>query len=123
MKKKLKILFISLIIITLSSINVVYAGTSIIGEGKNWISQGKTEQNRFDIDRTKFNDLVGILWEFGLFAVLVVGVVVGIKFMISSAEEKASIKTSMMPYLIGSGIILGALTIWKIVVEFTEGII
>jgi len=41
--------------------------------------------------------------------------VLGIKFMMGSAEEKAEYKKSMMPLLIGAILVFGAITIAKIV--------
>ena len=46
----------------------------------------------------------------------------GIKYMFASIEEKASMKESLWPFIIGSVIILGALTIWKFGVELFDGI-
>ena len=122
MKKSLKI-FLIILICLFCSINSTCSAMDLIGEGKNWIELGKQEQNRTQIDRTKFNDFAGILWNLGLFVVLILGATLGIKYMFSSVEEKASIKSSMTPYIIGTVIILGALTIWKILVEFMGDLI
>ena len=46
----------------------------------------------------------------------------GIKYMFASLEEKASIKESLKPYIIGSVIIIGALGIWQLLVEFLNEI-
>lgn len=128
MKKILKKFLITLIcfICTITTISTTCnARDDIIGTGENWINLGKQEQQskNLAIDRSEFNDLAGILWNLGLFVVLTLGVTLGIKYMFSSVEEKATIKESMTPYAIGAVIILGALTIWKIAVEFMEELI
>ena len=75
------------------------------------------------MDWTPFNDLAGILWGVGIFTVLIIGTVLGIKYMFASVEEKASIKETIQPYIIGTVIILGALGIWKFLVDFLDGIV
>ena len=54
--------------------------------------------------------------------------VIGIQFIMGSADEKAKIKETLLPYIIGVCVIFGAFTIWKVVVnigndiESTKGI-
>ena len=125
MKKSLKI-FLIIIIFLCCNISVTYAKTvDIMGTAKRWIELGKQEQGRTNIAGTKtdFNNLASILWELGIFVIVISGTIVGIKYMFASVEEKASIKESIQPYLIGSIIILGALGIWKFLVEFLEGVL
>lgn len=122
MKKCLKIVIILILICLLCSTNIVY-GIDIVKDAQNWIEQGERESNRATIDRTKFNDFAGVLWELGIFVVVIGGAILGIKYMFASVEEKASIKESIRPYLLGAIIILGALTIWKFSVEIAESLI
>lgn len=125
MKKCLKIFFIILIYLC-CNISFTYASDiDIMGTARNWINLGKKEQGSTNLAKTKteFNDLAGVLWELGIFVVVICGTIVGIKYMFASVEEKASIKESIQPYLIGSVIILGALGIWKFLVEFLEGVL
>ena len=42
--------------------------------------------------------------------------VLGIKFMAASAEDKAKIKESMIPYVVGCIVIYGAFFIWKLAI-------
>lgn len=122
MKKYLKIVIILILICLLCSTNIVY-GINIIDDAKSWIEQGKNESGRTTIDRTKFNNFAGILWELGIFVVVIGGAILGIKYMFASVEEKATIKESLQPYIIGTIIILGALTIWKFSIEIAENLI
>ena len=48
-------------------------------------------------------------------AAVVCGIVLGIQFMISSAEGQAQIKEKLFPYITGCVIIFGAFGIWKII--------
>ena len=80
-----------------------------------------------DLGGTKFqsenatglaNKLVTILTTIGSVLSVVVLICLGIKYMLGSVEEKASYKKSMMPYIIGAGIVFMASTIAGIFYSF-----
>ena len=48
--------------------------------------------------------------------------ILGIKFMIGSAEEKAQIKDALIPFVIGCIVIFGAFGIWKIFVTMGKNL-
>ena len=48
---------------------------------------------------------------------VIVGAYLGVKFMLETAEDKAKLKESLIPFVVGCFIIFGAFGIWKIVVE------
>ena len=128
MKNKIKILLtliITILLLSSSYINV-FASTpdsDFMGQGKNWLELAKKEGKKDSRGNwTGFNDLAGILWGIGVFVVLICGTILGIKYMFSSLEERANIKESIKPYIIGTAIILGALSIWKFLVEFLDSI-
>lgn len=52
----------------------------------------------------------------------IVGTILGIQFMIASAEEKAKVKETLVPYIVGCIVIFGAFTIWSIVVNLGQDI-
>lgn len=115
-----KIIAIGLMLSILLSINAcAYASPEpdIVGTARSWIRLGKESDSLPKADWTSLNGLVNMLWGVGIFAVLIAGTILGIKYMLSSVEEKASIKESMRPYIIGSVIILGALSIWKLCIS------
>lgn len=60
-----------------------------------------------------YNALLGI----GMVAAVIVGMFLGIKYMTSDSVEKASVKETLIGYLISCCIIFGAFTMWKIVVN------
>ncbi len=121
-----KIIVIGLMLSILLSINVcTYASaepkSDIIGTAKEWIRLGKESDSLPKrADWTSMNGLVDMLWGAGIFAVLIAGTILGIKYMLASVEEKANIKESMKPYIIGSIIILGALSIWKLCISVLQ---
>ena len=62
-----------------------------------------------------------MLVSIGIAVMLIVGTIIGIKFMIASAEEKAKVKEALIPYVVGCAVILGAFTIWEVVVIIMQG--
>lgn len=129
MKGKMKILLILMVTILLlfsSTYITVFASTpdsDFMEQGKSWLELAKKEGKADSRGNWKgFNDLAGVLWGIGIFVVVICGTILGIKYMFASLEERASIKESIKPYIIGTVIILGALSIWKFSVEFLETI-
>ena len=66
------------------------------------------------------NTLYNILLVTGILIALIVGMILGIKFIMGGIEEKAEIKTMIIPYIVGCVVVFGAFTIWKIVVDILQ---
>jgi type IV secretory pathway VirB2 component (pilin) len=91
----------------LSVANIVFAdgitpgdlgGTADLGEGKGLV-----------------NTIIGWLTGIGMAVAVIVLLVLGIKYMIGSAEEKAEYKKTMIPYLVGAILVFGASAIAQVV--------
>lgn len=67
-------------------------------------------------------DVVGILQTIGIVLSVVVLIVLGIKYMMGSAEEKADYKKSMLPYLVGAIVIFAASAFAEVIYNFAIGI-
>ena len=69
----------------------------------------------------ELNDIVGTILGFvqviGSAIAVIMIVVLGIKYMVGSAEEKAEYKKTMIPYLVGAICIFGASTIANVVYQ------
>ena len=66
--------------------------------------------------------VMGILQAVGIVIAVVVLMVLGIKYMMGSSEEKAEYKKTMIPYVIGAVLIFGATTIANAVYNFANGL-
>lgn len=66
--------------------------------------------------------LLGIFQTVGAVVAVIILLVLGIKYMMGSAEEKADYKKSMIPYVIGAIIIFGAPAIANMVYQLASGI-
>lgn len=79
--------------------------------------------NRIEIEeKIKLNStsIFKFLLAIGTVLTVIVGAILGINFMIGSAEDKAKIKEKMIPYIAGTAIIFGAFTIWYTVISILE---
>ena len=63
------------------------------------------------------NQIVSVVRTVGVLVAVVILLVLGIKYMVGSAEEKADYKKSMIPYLVGAVLIFAASAITGIVYD------
>ncbi len=109
MKKQVKIITTILIILTIlcSLANIVF-GAGII----NSLSGDKTDKITASGSMTDLGGkIIGAIQIIGIIIAIVVLLVLGIKYMVGSAEEKAEYKKTMMPYVVGALLIFAASTI------------
>lgn len=92
--------------------------TDIFSNARKFIDRGRNGQSDFDIDNFKINidTIYNILVTIGIIITVIVGGILGIKFMMASAEDKANIKEAMIPYVVGCIVIFGAFFIWKLAI-------
>lgn len=68
------------------------------------------------------NNIIGVLQTVGIVVSVVVIIVLGIKYMMGSASEKAEYKKTMIPYLVGAILIFAASALANVVYQFAIGI-
>ena len=123
MKKKF---LISLLIISLLGIicinNNARAATNLdgmINGAQSFLEKGNAASA--GTDYSGFSDSLGVIFNtfltIGIILAAIVLAIMGILFMTATSEDKAKIKESLMPFVIGCIVIFGAFTIWKIVVN------
>lgn len=61
-------------------------------------------------------DLFNIFSTVGGALAIGIGMYLGIKFMMASAEDKAKVKEALVPYVAGCIVIFGAMGIWKLAI-------
>ena len=66
--------------------------------------------------------IVGILQTTGIVISVIILIIIGIKYMMGSAEEKAEYKKTMMPYIIGAALIFTASVFANVLYQFFTGI-
>ena len=110
LKKMIKVLVISILII-LFVVNFVDAVSpiDIIPIEENLPSGEIVSTGR---------KIVTILQTVGVVASVVVLIVIGLKYLLGSVEEKAGYKKSLMPYLVGAGLVFTASLIAQVAYDF-----
>lgn len=68
------------------------------------------------------NSIIGIVQFVGTFASVIVLIILGIKYMLGSVEEKAEYKKTMWPYLIGAILVFATTTILSVIETITKQI-
>lgn len=79
------------------------------GSEKETISQQKVEQD--------LKPLAQILMGIAVLVLLSVGAILGVKYMISGADERAKIKEKLIWYIVSAVLIFGAVAIFNIVIN------
>ena len=125
MKKTSKILAI---ILMLAMVLTVFMGTTVQADEKS--DSGSTVNKLFNPNVTANTEgitnvggtIVDIITTIGIIVAVVVLLILGIKYLMGSASEKAEYKKTMIPYLVGAILIFGASAIAKAVIAMSESV-
>ena len=114
---KVVVKIVSIILITLTIISIslncfAISPSDITGSAS---VSGTTEI------KTLGNSIVGILQVVGIVLSVVVIIVLGIKYMLGSAEEKSEYKKSMLPYIVGAALIFAGSIFANVIYQFFNG--
>ncbi len=114
MKKQVKIISIILVIMmALTAVSNVVLATNIPDAIKQ-IGQGNDQANADKVVQLGAT-IVTIMQTVGIVVAVVILLILGIKYMMGSAEEKAEYKKTMIPYLVGAVLIFASTTIVNVV--------
>lgn len=102
-KKTIKIVSAILIaiILTFSVSNMVFAANTSKNVSGPGAYTGTRPTNTTEIDNLG-NKVIGILQVLGSISAVVILMILGFKYMMGSAEDKADYKKSMIPYIVGA---------------------
>lgn len=116
-KKTLRIItIIATIVVMIGIFSISYAK----GETKDFTDPKDLEGKATgDFDNVG-NAIIGALKAIGTIISVAILVVLGIKYMMGSAEEKAEYKKTMIPYLIGAVLIFAAPYIASAIYSFSK---
>lgn len=91
----------------------------IISDGDDFLSNGTSQESPINDSALKSGSstLYNVLVAIGVGVVVIWGVVIGIQFVTGTLEDKAEMKKSLVPYIIGCVIIFGAFGIWRLVLN------
>lgn len=90
----------------------------VMKDADDFIEQGEAQDGMNEEElQTTVNFLYNLLLAFGIIIAVIVGSVLGIKYMLGSVEEKAEYKQTLVGYLISCIVVFGAFGIWKLVIN------
>ena len=92
----------------------------MIKDADTFVNTGTAQYNQTSMQN--FSKIMyNILLTVGVFVAVIVGGIIGIKLMVSSAAEKADAKKLLVPYVVGCVVVFGGFGIWKLVVTILQG--
>lgn len=91
---------------------------SIVSDGDSFISASSESTDKLDTTEMKniSNTLYNILLSVGIIVAIAFATVLGIQYMTTAAENKAQIKESLIPFVVGCIVVFGAFAIWKAII-------
>ncbi len=116
MNRNITRIFLSIIVIACIFFiaNVTYASFSVT-------DLTGTQLNNADLTNSG-NKIITILTTIGSVVSVIVLIVIGLKYMMGSIEEKAQYKKTMMPYVIGAALVFAASAIAGMIYSFSINI-
>lgn len=119
MKKTNKIIAVLCIVFTILAICASSYATTLTPD--QLMSGSANETGVAEITKLG-KSIVAIIQTVGVVVAVVILLVLGVKYMMGSAEEKADYKKSMIPYIVGAVLIFAATTIVNIVYNLAMGL-
>ena len=115
--KILTIVMVAIMLVTISS-NVFAAVEAV--DPSTWTGNSATGVKTDEL-KNWINTIINIVSTVGSGAAIIVLIILGIKYMMGSAEEKAEYKKTLMPYIIGAAFVFGASALVGIIYNFIGG--
>lgn len=125
MKKKI---IVSIVIILLVNLVICYnnivLGVSSIEDliGDDTMQSVSTPDDSKSGIVTGINGVIGLLQFVGSGISIIVVTILGMKYILASPADKADVKKSIMPIIIGCVLLFGAVNLVSIIMSFSDGI-
>ncbi len=92
--------------------------TDIWGQGSNFIKQGTSDSKiTFPKVWEELKPIARILMGIGLVVLVSVGSILGVKYMMAGADDKAKVKQRLVWFCVAAALIVGATGVFNIVVN------
>ena len=96
----------------------------IMNNGNSFLNAGSESSTMIDQNDLKSlsNFISGVLLTIAIGVTVITGAIMGLNFITQSIEEKAKVKESMLPWIIGIIVSFGAFTIWEVAVNLFQSL-
>ena len=118
MKNVLKIFFIIILSLMIMLPNICYADDLGLGEFDAY--RGTADESAELTDKAE--NVLGVIQVIGTVMAVVMLMVIGIKYMLGSVEERAEYKDTLKPYLIGAFLLFSGTTIPQIIYKIAQNL-
>lgn len=97
----------------------------IMNNGNSFLNAGSESSTMIDQNDLKSlsNFISGVLLTIAIGVTVITGAIMGLNFITQSIEEKAKVKESMVPWIIGIIVSFGAFTIWEVAVNLFQSLL
>lgn len=120
MKKSIKV--ISTLLLTIMLVASI-AGTVLAVDQNTVLNELNGNGNVQTNDLTKVgNNIVTIIQVVGIVIAVIVLLVIGIKYMMGSASEKAEYKKTMIPYIVGAVLIFAGTSLVRVIYSLSTSV-
>ncbi len=120
MKKTIKIM--SILLVTIMFVAIFATNVNAADANSILDTMSKVDYAKDGGIANVGKNIVSILSTIGVVVAVIILLIIGIKYMVGSASEKAEYKKTMIPYLVGAVLIFGASAIAKVVVSMAQTI-
>ena len=95
-----------------------------MNNGNSFLNAGSESSTMIDQNDLKSlsNFISGVLLTIAIGVTVITGAIMGLNFITQSIEEKAKVKESMVPWIIGIIVSFGAFTIWEVAVNLFQSL-
>lgn len=96
----------------------------IMNNGNSFLNAGSESSTMIDQNDLKSlsNFISGVLLTIAIGVTVITGAIMGLNFITQSIEEKAKVKESIVPWIIGIIVSFGAFTIWEVAVNLFQSL-
>ncbi len=108
--------FLGIYQVSASSVDDIMQGADDFLKAGDSVSSKYTTMNMTAL-KSGSDMIYNVFLAVGTVIAVIIGLILGIQFIISAADEKAKIKEALIAYFIGCVVIFGAFTIWKVLVD------
>lgn len=94
--------------------NRTYAIDKVMSSGKSFLDSADRDT---PLDEAKLQETSSYIYNILFIAAIVIafaiGIIIGIQFIIGTVDDKAKVKETLVPYVVGVVVVFGAFGIWK----------
>ncbi len=117
------IITILVIFVTVLNFSIMVYGVGVEDNPNKYKPSKPNDDNLGETElRTRANMILGVVNVVGVFASVATLIIIGIKYMIGSIEERAEYKKTMITYLIGAFLVFAVTTIPNILYKIGTSI-